>query len=89
MPVLHLNRATYCVDHAAEFNETSVTGALHDPPVVYGDCRVNEIAAQRSQPCQRAVLVSTGKPAVTDHIGSQDRRDFPALRHVRPLPNRE
>jgi hypothetical protein len=42
---LHLDRAAYSVDHTAEFDKTSVAGALHYAPAVYGDRRVNEIAA--------------------------------------------
>ena len=33
--VLHLNRATYGIDHAAKFHERPIAGALHDPPVMH------------------------------------------------------
>ena len=46
-----------------------------------GDRRINQIAAQRSQPRQRSLLVGPGEPAVTDNIGDQDRSDLPRFRH--------
>jgi hypothetical protein len=54
---LHFDCAAHCVDHAAEFSNKSVAGALDDAPLVHGDGRVDEIAAQGPQPSQRAILV--------------------------------
>ena len=79
--VLHLDGAAHGVDHAAELDETSVAGALHYAPVMHGDGRIDQIAAERPQPRQCAILVRAGKPAVSDHIGRQDRREFPGLGH--------
>ena len=45
------------------------------------DGRVDQIAAQRPQPRQGAILVGAGEPAVTDDIRDQDRRNFPGFRH--------
>ena len=63
----------------------AVAGALDDAAVMDGDCRVDQIAAQRSQPRKDAILVGAGKPAVADDIGHQDRREFPGLAHRAPL----
>jgi len=82
--VLHLNRAAHGVDHAAELNETSVAGALYDTPVMHGDDRIDQIAAERPEPRQRAIFVRAGKPAVADHIGREDRHEFPGLGHDLP-----
>ena len=82
--VLHLDGAAHGVDDAAELNETSVAGALHHAPVMHGDGRIDQIAAERPEPRQCAILVRAGKPTVSNHIGRQDRREFPGLRHDLP-----
>jgi hypothetical protein len=68
----------------AEFDEAAVAGALYDAPVMHGDSRVKQIAAQRPQSRQRAILVRSREPAVPDQIGDQDRRNFPGLAHGAP-----
>jgi len=82
--VLHLDGETHGVDHAAELDQRPVAGALHDPPVVNGDRRVDEVASERPEPRQRAILVGAGEPAEADHVGGQDRREFPGLAHAQP-----
>ena len=42
---------------------------------------IDQIAAQRPQPRQDAILVRAGEPAIADDVGDQDRRDFPRFRH--------
>ena len=64
----------------------AVAGALDDAPVMHGDGRVDQVAAQRPEPRQRAILVRAGEPAVTDDIRDQDRRDLPGLAHSEPPP---
>ena len=54
---------------------------LIDPTIVFGDCRVDEVAAQRAQPRQGALLVGAGEPAVAGHVGSQNGGKFSALGH--------
>ena len=66
--VLHLDGAAHGVDHAAELDEDAVAGALDHAAVMHGDGRIDQVAPQRPQPRQRAVLVGAGKPAVSDHI---------------------
>ena len=82
--VLYLDGAAHSVDNAAELNETSVAGALHHAPVMHGDGGIDQIAAERPQPRQRAILVRAGKPAVSDDIRGQNRREFPGLGHDAP-----
>jgi hypothetical protein len=84
--VLHFDRAAHRVHHAAELNNGSIAGSLDDATVVYGDYRINQIAAQRSQPRQRAVLVRASKLGVADHVGDQDRSDLPGFAHSEPPP---
>jgi hypothetical protein len=43
--LLHLDRASHRVDHAAKLNETAVAGALDDAPTMRGDRRIDQIAA--------------------------------------------
>ena len=79
--VLNFDGAAHRVDDAAELDDRAVAGALDDAPVMHGDGRVDQIAAQRPQPRQDAILVRAGEPAVADHIRAKDRRQFPGLAH--------
>ncbi len=83
---LHFDRAPHRVDHAAKFGEESVAGALDDPPFVNGDGRIDQVAAQRPQSGERAILVSRGETAESNHIGGEDRRDLPIFAHGAPSP---
>ena len=83
--VLHLDGATHRVDDAAELDEAAVAGALDDAPVMRGDRRIDQIAAQRPEPRQRSLLVRPGEPAIADDIGDQDRSDLPRFRHGQRL----
>ena len=86
--VLDLDRAAHRVDHAAEFDDDAIAGALDDAPMMHGDGGINQIAAQRPQPRKRSVLVRSGEPAVADDIGHQDRCNFPGLAHSAPSRQR-
>ena len=83
-PVLHFDRAAHGVDHAAELDRAAVAGALDDAAVMHGDGRIDQVAAQRPEPRQRAILVRAGEPAEADDVGGQDRREFPGLAHRAP-----
>jgi hypothetical protein len=78
--ILHLHRAAHGINHS-ELHEDAVAGTLDHAPVVHGDRRVNQIAAESSQPRECAILVSAGKPAISDNVGSQNRGKFPSLGH--------
>ena len=62
----------------------AVAGALDDAPMMSGDGGINQIAAQRPQSRQGSILVRAREPAVADHIGDQDRCNFPGLAHGAP-----
>ena len=79
--VLHLDGATHSVDHAAELDERPVAGTLDDTPVVDCDRWVDQIAAHRAQPGERAVFVGAGKTAEPDHVGGKNCGEFPCLSH--------
>jgi hypothetical protein len=74
--VLHLDRAAHRVDNAAKLDEAAVAGAVDDPPMVCGNRRIDQIAAQRPEPRERSLLVGTRESAIADNIGDQDRSDF-------------
>ena len=82
--VLHFDCATHGVDYAAEFDEAAVAGPLDDAPVMQGECRIDQVAAQRSEPGKRAILVRAGEAAVADYVRDQDRRNLPGLAHGAP-----
>src|SRR5271166_311046 len=79
--VLHLDRAAHGVDYAAELEKNAVSGLLDDAPAMRVDGGIDQIAAQTTQPRERAILVRAGEPAVADNICDQNRRDFPGSRH--------
>ena len=66
---------------------TAVAGALHHAPVMDGDGRVDQIAAERPQPRQCPLLVGASKPAVSDHIRRQNCCELPGLDHGCPSPH--
>jgi hypothetical protein len=74
--VLHLDRATHRVDHAAKLDKNAVPSALDDAPVMRVDGGIDQVAAQPTEPRQRAILVRPCKTAVADNIRDQNRRDF-------------
>ena len=59
--VLNFERAAHGVDHGAEFDQRAVAGALDHAPVVNRDRRVDQVAAERPQPRERAILVGAGE----------------------------
>jgi hypothetical protein len=82
--VLHLDRAAHGVDHAAELDKDAVSGSLDDAPVMRGDGRIDQIAAQTAEPRQGAILVRSREPAVADHVRDQNRSNLPGFGHGAP-----
>ena len=82
--VLHLDGAAHRVDDAAKLDEAAVAGALDDAPVMRGDGGIDQIAAQRPEPCERALFVRAREPAVADHVRDQDRSDLASFGHGAP-----
>ncbi len=76
--------ACVAFDHSALHFDGAAYGPLEHTSVVHGDGGIDEIAAQSSEPRQGAILVRAGKATETDHIGGQDRREFPFFRHWSP-----
>src|SRR4029079_10772069 len=67
--------------YAAELDDGSIAGALDYPTPMDCDGWIDQIAAQRPQPRQSAILIRTGKPAESNHICRQDSREFPLFGH--------
>jgi hypothetical protein len=47
--------------------------------------RIDQIAAERTQPRKRPLLVGTGKLAVSGYISRKNGYEFPGLRHGSPF----
>jgi hypothetical protein len=80
---LDFDGAVHRIDDAAEFNDAAVAGAFDDAPVVGGDCRIREIAAETAQARECAILVRASESAVTDDYpgpGSPRAFGFRSLR---------
>ena len=82
--VLNLDRAADGVHDTAKLDNASIAGAFHDTAVMSGDGRVDEVAAQRPEPRERAILVGARQPAVSDGISNQNRRELSGLAHCAP-----
>ena len=64
---------------AAELNDAAVARALDDPAAMYGDCGIDQIAAQGAQARQGSIFVRTRQPAIADHVRDQNCCYFPVL----------
>ena len=84
---LHFNGAANGVHHAAEFDERTIAGALHDPPVMHSDGRVEEVASKRPEPSEGPFFVHAGEPAETGDIRGEYGGKFPVLGHFHPGAN--
>jgi len=70
---LHLDGTVHSIDNAPELDQRTIAGPLYHPSIVHRDGRIQEIAAQRSEPRQGAVFIGPGEPAEADHVRRQDR----------------
>jgi hypothetical protein len=70
--ILHFDRAAHGLDHAAEVSDTTIAGALHDAAVVDGNGRIDQVAAQSPQPCQKAVFIRAGERRRPQTAGPSD-----------------
>jgi hypothetical protein len=82
--VLHLDGAANRIDDAPELSEDAVSSPLNDTPVMQSDGRVEQIAAERSQPRKRPLLIGTGKLAVSGYVRRENCRELPGLGHECP-----
>ena len=78
---LDFNGAAHCVDDTAEFDDAAVAGALDDAAVMHRYGRVDQVAAKGPKASEDSIFIRTRKPRVADHVGHQDRGQFPGLTH--------
>jgi hypothetical protein len=71
--LLHFDGAAHGVDDAAELDDAAVAGTFDDASLMNRDGEIDQIATQRPQPRQDAILVRASKPSVVDDVGDQDR----------------
>ena len=53
-------------------------------PLVHGDRRVDQVAAQRAEPREKTLLVGSGEAGEADDVGDKDSGELARLRHVAP-----
>ena len=80
--LLHLDRAAHRIDDAGKLHQQAVAGGLDDAAPVLGDLRIEELAAQRLEAFERALLVRPHQPRIPRHIGGEDRGETAGLAHV-------
>jgi len=71
--LLYRDGTAHRVDDAGKFHQHAVAGGLDDAAVMLGDFRIEELAAQRLEAFERALLVRPHQPRVPRHIGGEDR----------------
>ena len=71
--VMHLDGATHRIDRGTKLDESAVHRTLYDARLVDPDRRVDQIAPQRAEPRERAIIVDVGLPAESYHVGGEDR----------------
>ena len=60
--LLHRDRAAHRIYDAGKFHQQTVAGGLDDAPVMGGDLRIDQLAADRLEPCQRPLLIRSDQP---------------------------
>ena len=80
--LLHLDRAAHRVDDTGELDQQPVAGGLDDPAPMLLDLRITQLAADRLQRGERALLVRPHQPRIARDIGGQDRGETAGLAHT-------
>ncbi len=73
--MLDVDRASNRFDRARELGHDAVAGPAKDPPVVIAHEFLDD-GPIRAEPPDRVLLVDLHQPAVTDHIGRQNRGEL-------------
>ena len=74
--VLQFDGAAHRIDDTAKFDDAAVAGALDDAAMMDGDRRVEQVAAQRSEPSEDAIFVRPGEPAITNDVRTRIAASF-------------
>ena len=78
---LHLDGAAQRIHHTAKLDQQPVAGGFDEAPLVLGDFRIEEFAAQRLEAFEGAALIGADQPRIPRHIGREDRREPADLGH--------
>jgi hypothetical protein len=73
---LHFNRASHGFDHAAEFDQCSITRAFDKPSLVERDRGIDEVDAGRPEARERALLIRASKPRVANPSATKIAASF-------------
>jgi len=65
-----------------KFDQQPVAGGLDDPAPMLLDLRITQLAADRLQRGERALLVRPHQPRIARDIGGQDRGETAGLAHT-------
>jgi hypothetical protein len=68
----------HSIDGTGKFSDQPATSRVDEPPAVRGDRRLDKIAEEARDSAMRAFLILFHKPAVPDHVGSQDSSQLAA-----------
>ena len=75
--ILHLNRTSHGGQGTGELDERAITRGLDQSPVVAGKARLDYFALEPFELSIGSLLSPLHQRSVTDHVGSQDRRQSP------------
>jgi len=82
--LLHRDGAAHRVDDAGKFHQQAVAGGLDDATAVFGNLRIEELAAQRFEAFVSALLIGAHQPRIAGDIGGKDRGEAADRSHLRP-----
>ncbi len=71
--LLDLHGTPDCISHTVELHEHAVARRLDDPALVLCDGGIDQFYPVRLEAGERACFVGLHQPAITCHIGCQDR----------------
>jgi hypothetical protein len=77
----HRDHAAHRIDDAHKFHQHAVAGGLDDAAMMFADFPIEELAAQRFEAFERALLVRSHQPRIPRHIGGKDRGETSARSH--------
>ena len=77
--LLHLHRTAHRSIDAVEHDEQRVAAGLNDPAAMLLDRRVDQVAAERTQPCKRPCVIQADQAAVTHHVGIDHGDQLPPI----------
>src|SRR5262249_49368268 len=85
-PCLQLHSTPNRVNAAPKLGQHAIAGALHDPATMNCYGRIDEVASQRTDACERAILLARRQAAEADDVRHQDCRELARFSHCLPLP---